>query len=143
MLLQYMGVFTIADAVSPQACGYLRFSFIYGSLSGKLHVSSSVRGCISSRSAPRLSRLKARLKLGRTIVCRTPSKRLPHWASSPFWQHVGGHPLLRLKKKSSLSIQRRLHPSLSLTASTANDGGARAVRRAPFSSAPVSGAGLC
>ena len=100
-------------------CGHLRFSFISGLLSGKLNVSPKLRGCISSRRASGTQDPQALLKLGRTFVCRTPSKRLPHWALSPFWQLAGALRPLLLKKRSSLSTPHRSHRSLCSTANTA------------------------
>lgn len=112
-------------ASHPQpSCGHLIFSFISGFLSGKLNVSPKLRGCISSRRASWTQDPQALLKLGRTFVCRTPSKRLPHWALLPFWQLAGALRPLLLKKRSSSLIPHRSHRSLCSTANTAKRPGA-------------------
>ena len=139
MLLLDIARPTTTDASQTHECGQLKFSFICGSLSGKLHVGFSKRDCISSRSVSWTPSPKTRLNLGRTIVCRTPSKRLPHLALLPCSPPVGALRPLALKKRSSLSIQHRSHRSLSSTVSTAKLSGARFAtsQRAPIFEASV------
>lgn len=123
---QYIAASTSVDAGTTQACGQVEFSFISRLLSGILNLGPQALGCISLRSAPRILGSKARLNLGRTIICRTPLNWLLHLdvqlcclaASRVFRPQAQ-------KKKSSLSIQHRSHQSLFSTANTAKTFGAR------------------